>query len=345
MPASAAAVKVVVNGQQMRFDQPPIERAGRVLVPLRGVFEKLGASVAYEHGFINATTNDGKSVGLTIGSRNASVAGNATKLDVAPFTLNGRTMVPLRFVSTALGATVDYAPDTQVVTISDQAPAKKNTTNWILPALGAAAIAIIAASSHHSSGFSLNNESPSSGSVVASTRPAISGNFSTPVDPNSVTLLLDGNNQSASVYVSPNNFSFTPTYDLRSGNHTVRVTGRSQSGAAFDQSWSFSINSYSYGQNYLNNVYPGDGSTVGGSFAITGATVPNARVTISVTSGGHSFFNNGTKTDNYATSADSRGRFYQNVNIPSRSGDVRVQITSTAPYTNSSTGMNLTYHT
>ncbi|HXN09022.1 MAG TPA: stalk domain-containing protein, partial [Candidatus Acidoferrales bacterium] len=43
----AADIPVVVNGQQIQFDQPPIERSGRVFVPLRGVFEHLGASVVY----------------------------------------------------------------------------------------------------------------------------------------------------------------------------------------------------------------------------------------------------------------------------------------------------------
>jgi len=350
-PASAAGVQVVVNGQPMQFAQPPIERAGRILVPLRGVFEQLGASVAYQSGFIAATSRNGRTVSMTIGSRNATVDGNPTTLDVAPFTLDGRTLVPLRFVSTALGASVDYDAATQVATISNQTPAQKssNNTKWILPAVGAAAlIAIIAASSHHSSGFSLNSESPASGAVIPSTRPTISGNFSQQVDPYSVAIMLDGNDQTSLAYIAPNNFNFTPNYDLGQGNHTVRVTGRTQGGSTFDQNWSFGVSGYSYGgngQNYINNVYPGNGSTVGGSFAITGTTSPNARVVIAITSVGRGFFHIGNPTSNYSTNADSRGRFYQNVNVQSGIGDVRVQITSTAPYSNASTGTSLTYHT
>ncbi len=52
---NASTVTVSVNGQPIQFDQPPVERAGRVYVPLRGVFEHLGASVVYANGQINAT--------------------------------------------------------------------------------------------------------------------------------------------------------------------------------------------------------------------------------------------------------------------------------------------------
>src|ERR1700736_1024890 len=72
---AAAPVTIIVNGQQVQFDQPPIERSGRVFVPLRGVFEKLGASVVYDNGVINATGN-GHTVSVRIGSNVAIVDNN-----------------------------------------------------------------------------------------------------------------------------------------------------------------------------------------------------------------------------------------------------------------------------
>jgi hypothetical protein len=366
LPASAAAMQVVVNGRQAQFDQPPVERAGQVFVPLRGVFEKLGAGVAYQHGFINAE-GSGHSVALTIGSHNAVVDGKRTVLDTAPFTIGGRALVPLRFVSAALGASVNYAASTRTVTISNQtgatsqAAAKKSNTNWVWPAAAAAAVIAILASGHHSSGVGLNNVTPSSGSMVRTTRPTISANFSTAVDPNSVAVMLDGNDQSYNSDVSANGFGLTPSYDLGQGNHTVRVTGRSQSGSTFDQSWSFSTRAYGYGpygpynpngpnnpngygQNYVSNVSPANGSTVSSWFTVSGMTVPNARVAIAV-SRAAGFFQTGWRINNYSTTADGSGRFYQNVRIPNGTGDTRMQITSTTPYNNASTGASLTYHT
>src|SRR5690348_16934185 len=54
-PAAAQTVSVTVNGQPMALSPGPIERAGRVFVPLRGIFERLGAAVVYSSGTINAT--------------------------------------------------------------------------------------------------------------------------------------------------------------------------------------------------------------------------------------------------------------------------------------------------
>jgi hypothetical protein len=106
-PAGAQSVAVVVNGAGVTFDQPPVERAGRVFVPLRGVFERLGASVVYANGDINAQ-GSGRSVHLHIGSTQAVVNGQTLTMDVAPFVIGARTLVPLRFVAQSLGAAVNW---------------------------------------------------------------------------------------------------------------------------------------------------------------------------------------------------------------------------------------------
>ncbi|GAC1654693.1 MAG: hypothetical protein NVS9B12_05410 [Vulcanimicrobiaceae bacterium] len=116
-PAQAAAVTIVVNGQTVNFDQPPEERAGRVFVPLRGVFERLGASVVYANGQINATGN-GRNISLHIGSNQATVNGQPVAVDVAPFLVGARTLVPLRFVAQSLGATVNYNDSSRTVSIN-----------------------------------------------------------------------------------------------------------------------------------------------------------------------------------------------------------------------------------
>ncbi|MBV8222467.1 MAG: hypothetical protein JO293_03850, partial [Candidatus Eremiobacteraeota bacterium] len=211
-----ADVQVVVNGQSVQFDQPPIERGGRVFVPLRGVFERLGASVVYYNGVINAT-GAGHQVHLTIGSTQAVVDNQPRTLDQAPFLVGARTLVPLRFISEALGANVQWDDNSQTVTISN----------------GGSPVAQAPAT------IQLHSLRPSSGSTVQSTRPSISARFDGSVDPNSVRITLDGRDVSGTAYVSANDFLFTPPYDLASGSHTVEVMGRNTSGASFDRSWSF----------------------------------------------------------------------------------------------------------
>jgi hypothetical protein len=111
------AQTVTIDGQVTNFSPPPIERVGRVFVPLRGVFERLGASVVYQGGVINASGN-GRNISLTIGSTQATVNGNPQTLDVAPFIVGASTYVPLRFVSQALGASVNYDNSTSTVAIN-----------------------------------------------------------------------------------------------------------------------------------------------------------------------------------------------------------------------------------
>jgi plastocyanin len=115
--ALAGNVRIIVNGQYVTFDQPPIERSGRIFVPLRGVFERLGASVVYDNGLINATGR-GRTIQLHIGSTAATVNGQTTNLDVAPFLVGARTLVPLRFISESLGANVNYDGNSQTVTVA-----------------------------------------------------------------------------------------------------------------------------------------------------------------------------------------------------------------------------------
>ena len=47
-PALASAPSIVIDGSSVPADVPALVSDGRVLVPLRGVFERLGASVSYD---------------------------------------------------------------------------------------------------------------------------------------------------------------------------------------------------------------------------------------------------------------------------------------------------------
>src|SRR5579863_2324146 len=242
MPARAiAAVTIVVNGATISFDQPPIERGGRVFVPLRGVFERLGASVVYDNGMINATGN-GRNVQLKIGSTLATINGETYSSDVAPFLVGARTLVPLRFISEALGATVNYDSGSQTVSISSSGGSSGATA---APAVD------------------LTNLNPPDGGVVQSSKPAVSASFSQAVDPNSVKVMLDDRDVTNATAVSPTDVLFTPPYALSAASHTVRVTGDSKAGVSFDKSWSFTSGT-STTNDYLQNILPAQGSTVGG---------------------------------------------------------------------------------
>ncbi len=108
-----------VNYQEYRLDQAPIVRDGRTLVPLRFVGEAMGAAVSWnpDDWTVTYSTPDTQIL-LTIDDRLAYVNGEPVEIDVAPTIVNGRTLVPVRFVSEAMGFQVDWISATRQVVIS-----------------------------------------------------------------------------------------------------------------------------------------------------------------------------------------------------------------------------------
>lgn len=100
---------VLLNGKKIDFpdEKPQVDSSSRVLIPVRFVSEALGAKVAFE-GKTVIITQGAKNVRLTIGSNAALVNGERLVLDTKAVAVNGRTLVPLRFVSEALGQKVRW---------------------------------------------------------------------------------------------------------------------------------------------------------------------------------------------------------------------------------------------
>lgn len=120
-PGDAAAqdISVYVDGERLALDQPPVLEGGRTLVPLRAIFEALGAGVTWESAIQTVTAHKQETtVRLTIGSRTAYRNGQPVSLDVPAKVVGGRTLVPLRFVSEALGAAVNWNANTRTVTVT-----------------------------------------------------------------------------------------------------------------------------------------------------------------------------------------------------------------------------------
>ncbi|MCE5224028.1 hypothetical protein LLG10_07600 [bacterium] len=102
---------MTVNDVVKAIDVPPFIQSGRTLVPIRAISEGLGAKVEWEPKTQKITIRLGsKTVELWIGKLEAKVNGKTVKLDVPPMIKKGRTFVPIRFVSEALGAKVDWNP-------------------------------------------------------------------------------------------------------------------------------------------------------------------------------------------------------------------------------------------
>ena len=112
-------VTVNVSGKNVIFDQNPVSKDGRTLVPLRAIFEALGATVDWDGNtqtitstFLNTT------IKLTVGTNKMYVNGQEVILDVPAEVINNRTLVPVRAISQAFGFSVEWDSNTRTVYIT-----------------------------------------------------------------------------------------------------------------------------------------------------------------------------------------------------------------------------------
>ena len=113
-------VTVDINGEAVTFDSQPQIMNDRVMVPMRAIFEKLGCYVFWDNDSKTAKgVRNGHVVSIVVGDKNAYVDSQRKELDQpAVITAEERILVPLRFVSEALGAEVEWNGDQRNVSIT-----------------------------------------------------------------------------------------------------------------------------------------------------------------------------------------------------------------------------------
>jgi len=108
----------LINNETYSLEVAPTITSGRTMVPLRFVGEAFGAEFAYDPVFKIIDINFGSDrIKMQIGKNIAFVNGKEVALDVAPYIVNGRTLVPIRFISETFGAEVVWDGTTKTVTI------------------------------------------------------------------------------------------------------------------------------------------------------------------------------------------------------------------------------------
>ncbi len=138
-------IKVLVDGNQLEFDVAPVIEDGRTLVPMRAIFEALGADVDWNESSKTITAKtDSKTLMITIGENRLGViekvaVSQETKidedntgytealirsipLDVPAKIVDGRTLVPIRAVSEGLDADVAWNAEEKIVSITKKSP-------------------------------------------------------------------------------------------------------------------------------------------------------------------------------------------------------------------------------
>lgn len=128
--ALAKDVNIVIDGEELNLDVVPQIIDGRVMVPIRGVLENLGALVKWDDETQTVSARkSSKTVSLEIGSNDVTLDKGETnddgsaktetiQTDVAAQLVSDRTLVPLRVISEAMGYSVDWNDETYTVSIS-----------------------------------------------------------------------------------------------------------------------------------------------------------------------------------------------------------------------------------
>lgn len=119
-PCMASDINIYINGESQQFEPAAFISENRTMVPMRAIFEKLGAELFWDDIKKEVTAKrNGNEIKLAIGDTLAHLNASQIILDAPAVIVNSRTMVPLRFVSESLGANVAWDAETRTVSIND----------------------------------------------------------------------------------------------------------------------------------------------------------------------------------------------------------------------------------
>lgn len=126
LTSTAGAVDLYVDTAKVETDTPPTVVDGRTLVPVRAIFEAIGATVTWDAATSTATGICGDTiVSIQIDNTTAYVNGEPRTLDVPAQLINGRTMVPARFISESMGCDVTWDGNTGTAAVAYQLKGRK----------------------------------------------------------------------------------------------------------------------------------------------------------------------------------------------------------------------------
>ncbi|SEO55833.1 stalk domain-containing protein [Paenibacillus sp. OV219] len=114
-------ITVELNGDNIALSNGVIIQDGQAFVPLRSIFEKMGAAVKWDLYSKKATIQSADTatqIEVNFMSSNHTLNGKTIKMSVEPFIVNGTVYLPLRFISESLGAKVDWVQQESRITIT-----------------------------------------------------------------------------------------------------------------------------------------------------------------------------------------------------------------------------------
>jgi len=113
-------IRAIIDGRQIMFSVPPQLINGRLMVPMRTIFEEFGLNLHWDSATNTAKgTSNGMEISITIGSHQALVNGEEQTLDVPARILGGKTMIPLKFLSQNMNYRVVWIGSSNLILLSE----------------------------------------------------------------------------------------------------------------------------------------------------------------------------------------------------------------------------------
>ena len=117
--ADNGEIGVYLDAVKIEFDVKPQIIDGRTMVPIRAIFEKMGAVVEWDASTSSAIcTKDDAVVKMTVNSTDMYVNDRLIQMDTCPVVIDGRTLAPVRYVAEAFGANVQWDQNSNSVIIT-----------------------------------------------------------------------------------------------------------------------------------------------------------------------------------------------------------------------------------
>ncbi|AEY67103.1 copper amine oxidase N-terminal domain-containing protein [Clostridium sp. BNL1100] len=114
---------IIVKGAKVKFDTPPVIKSGRTLIPVKALSEAFGAEVKWISAERKVViTKDSTEIVLQLDNNKIYVNGVESTIDVPACSINGRTVVPIKFIVEKMGLLVKWDSDSQVVEIENPTP-------------------------------------------------------------------------------------------------------------------------------------------------------------------------------------------------------------------------------
>ena len=123
------SISLQINGSEISAEVPPTVIDGRTMVPVRAIFEAVGANIDFNAETKTITAKKGDTtVNMTVGAKIATVNSKEVQLDAPVVIVNGRTLAPARFVAETFGYTVQWDAENKIVKITGEESSTETTT-------------------------------------------------------------------------------------------------------------------------------------------------------------------------------------------------------------------------